>query len=267
MTASLDGKVVLITGTGGGQGRAAALRFAGAGALVVGCDVKEEGNRETAALVREAGGSITTMEPVDLERSAKRPALDRGGRRAARPHRRSVQQCVRGALCADRVVSGRGLAVHGAQRVGHRVLRHALRVAASAEARRRHHQCRLRGRHGRIGRGRHGACGDQGRDHRDDPATGRRRGASRYPRQFDQPRRHRIPGTAPMLADPAFRELMLAHNLIKRVGQPKDVVAWPVSGRRRCGLHHRREHRGGRRLCLLVATASGDGTNRQRVIP
>jgi meso-butanediol dehydrogenase/(S,S)-butanediol dehydrogenase/diacetyl reductase len=32
------------------------------------------------------------------------------------------------------------------------------------------------------------------------------------------------PGTAPMLADPAFRELMLAHNLIKRVGQPKDVV-------------------------------------------
>jgi meso-butanediol dehydrogenase/(S,S)-butanediol dehydrogenase/diacetyl reductase len=32
------------------------------------------------------------------------------------------------------------------------------------------------------------------------------------------------PGTAPMLADPAFRELMLAHNLIKRVGQPKDVA-------------------------------------------
>jgi NAD(P)-dependent dehydrogenase (short-subunit alcohol dehydrogenase family) len=27
-----------------------------------------------------------------------------------------------------------------------------------------------------------------------------------------------------MLADPAFRELMLAHNLIKRVGQPKNVV-------------------------------------------
>ena len=31
MTASLEGMVVLISGTGGGQGREAALRFAGAG--------------------------------------------------------------------------------------------------------------------------------------------------------------------------------------------------------------------------------------------
>src|SRR5271157_5696733 len=66
MTAQFSGKVVLITGTGGGQGRAAALRFAIAGAHVVGCDVKEEGNRETALLVRKAGGSIATMEPIDL---------------------------------------------------------------------------------------------------------------------------------------------------------------------------------------------------------
>ena len=34
MTTEFSGKVVLITGTGGGQGRAAALRFGGAGALV-----------------------------------------------------------------------------------------------------------------------------------------------------------------------------------------------------------------------------------------
>jgi meso-butanediol dehydrogenase / (S,S)-butanediol dehydrogenase / diacetyl reductase len=32
------------------------------------------------------------------------------------------------------------------------------------------------------------------------------------------------PGTAPMLADPVFRELMLSNNLIKRVGKPDDVV-------------------------------------------
>src|SRR5580700_667789 len=64
--ADIEGKVVLITGTGGGQGRAAALRFALAGAQVVGCDVKEEGNRETAAMVREAGGSIVMMQPIDL---------------------------------------------------------------------------------------------------------------------------------------------------------------------------------------------------------
>jgi meso-butanediol dehydrogenase/(S,S)-butanediol dehydrogenase/diacetyl reductase len=62
----LDGKVALITGTGGGQGRAAALRFALEGAAVVGCDVKEDGNRETVAAVKAAGGSMTGMEPIDL---------------------------------------------------------------------------------------------------------------------------------------------------------------------------------------------------------
>jgi NAD(P)-dependent dehydrogenase (short-subunit alcohol dehydrogenase family) len=66
MTAKVRDKVVLITGTGGGMGRAAALRFAAEGAKVVGCDLKEDGNRETRRLVREAGGTIHTMEPVDL---------------------------------------------------------------------------------------------------------------------------------------------------------------------------------------------------------
>src|SRR5271168_4092615 len=66
MSASLKNRVVLITGTGGGQGRAAALRFAAAGAHVIGCDVKVDDNRETARLVREKAGFIVTMEPVDL---------------------------------------------------------------------------------------------------------------------------------------------------------------------------------------------------------
>lgn len=66
MTGKVENKVVLITGTGGGLGRAAAIRFAAEGAKVIGCDLKEEGNRETCKMVREAGGSITTMEPVDL---------------------------------------------------------------------------------------------------------------------------------------------------------------------------------------------------------
>ncbi|KJS03973.1 MAG: dehydrogenase [Gammaproteobacteria bacterium BRH_c0] len=59
-------KVILITGTGGGMGREAALRFAAEGALVVGCDVKTDGNRETVEMVRQQGGIIDTMEPVDL---------------------------------------------------------------------------------------------------------------------------------------------------------------------------------------------------------
>jgi meso-butanediol dehydrogenase / (S,S)-butanediol dehydrogenase / diacetyl reductase len=62
----LDEKVALITGTGGGQGRAAALRFAAEGAAVIGCDVKEEGDRETIELVRSAGGEMTGTAPVDL---------------------------------------------------------------------------------------------------------------------------------------------------------------------------------------------------------
>jgi NAD(P)-dependent dehydrogenase (short-subunit alcohol dehydrogenase family) len=62
----LRGKVALITGTGGGQGRAAAVAFAAEGAAVVGCDVKEEGALETVELVREAGGEMTSTQPVDL---------------------------------------------------------------------------------------------------------------------------------------------------------------------------------------------------------
>ena len=38
----LEGKVCIITGTGGSMGRAAALTFAREGALVVGCDVAVE---------------------------------------------------------------------------------------------------------------------------------------------------------------------------------------------------------------------------------
>ena len=66
----LEGKVALITGTAGGQGRAAALAFAREGALVVGCDVKEAESRETVAMVQAAGGTMTSMEPVDLGDSA-----------------------------------------------------------------------------------------------------------------------------------------------------------------------------------------------------
>ncbi len=66
MTGRLAGKVALITGTGGGQGRVAALRFTEEGAAVVGCDLQKDGSEETVELVRAAGGQMAAMAPVDL---------------------------------------------------------------------------------------------------------------------------------------------------------------------------------------------------------
>lgn len=60
----LAGKVAFITGTAGGQGRAAALRFADEGAQVVGCDVKD--NSEVVKAVHDAGGEMVAMEGCDL---------------------------------------------------------------------------------------------------------------------------------------------------------------------------------------------------------
>ncbi len=66
MGGRLDGKVSLITGTASGMGRAAALKFAEEGALVIGCDLNKEGNDETIRMVEAAGYAMTGMAPVDL---------------------------------------------------------------------------------------------------------------------------------------------------------------------------------------------------------
>jgi len=68
--ARLEGKVVAISGTGSGQGQAAALLFAREGALVVGCDVNQEGSEETVAMVEAAGGQMTAIAPLDLSNEA-----------------------------------------------------------------------------------------------------------------------------------------------------------------------------------------------------
>jgi NAD(P)-dependent dehydrogenase (short-subunit alcohol dehydrogenase family) len=62
----LQNKVALITGTGGGIGRVAALAFAREGARVIGCDIHADANSETAEQVRIAGGGMTAIAPVDL---------------------------------------------------------------------------------------------------------------------------------------------------------------------------------------------------------
>ena len=66
MVDGLKDKVVLISGTAGGQGRAAALAFARAGAKVFGCDVKAGDAEETVRMVTKAGGTMRSMQPIDL---------------------------------------------------------------------------------------------------------------------------------------------------------------------------------------------------------
>lgn len=69
MQTGFDGKVALVTGGGGGIGRAAALAFARAGARVMVADIGEPGGRETLELIRAAGGEARFVK-VDVVRAA-----------------------------------------------------------------------------------------------------------------------------------------------------------------------------------------------------
>ncbi|WP_297837188.1 SDR family NAD(P)-dependent oxidoreductase [Pseudomonas sp.] len=81
----LDGKVCLITGSGGSMGRASALAFAKEGALIVGCDLFAERAEETVRMVTEGGGNMVSMQPCDLTKmddceALVRTAIDAFGR-------------------------------------------------------------------------------------------------------------------------------------------------------------------------------------------
>jgi NAD(P)-dependent dehydrogenase (short-subunit alcohol dehydrogenase family) len=71
MSARLNGKVCIVTGTGGSMGRATALAFAREGASVIGCDVAVEPAEETVALVRAEGGTIVSLQPCRLSDPAE----------------------------------------------------------------------------------------------------------------------------------------------------------------------------------------------------
>src|SRR5579872_3082846 len=62
----LDGKRALISGTGGGIGRAAAVLCAREGAHVIGCDLDPDSSAQTVELVRAGGGRMDAIAPVDL---------------------------------------------------------------------------------------------------------------------------------------------------------------------------------------------------------
>lgn len=64
------GKVALLTGAGSGIGRAVAIRMAAEGAAVFGLDINEAGLNETAALVKDAGGKMSTRVGDVSQRAA-----------------------------------------------------------------------------------------------------------------------------------------------------------------------------------------------------
>ena len=51
-------KVIVVTGAGGGIGRASAIRFASEGGSVLAVDFQEEALSETLQIVKDAGGDI-----------------------------------------------------------------------------------------------------------------------------------------------------------------------------------------------------------------
>lgn len=62
----MKGKVCIITGTGSGMGRAAALRFAQEGAQVVGCDVNVSTGKATLDMVASRGGEMVSLQPCNM---------------------------------------------------------------------------------------------------------------------------------------------------------------------------------------------------------
>jgi NAD(P)-dependent dehydrogenase (short-subunit alcohol dehydrogenase family) len=75
MSNRLSGKVCIVTGTGGGIGRKAALTFAREGALVVARGLYVDDAEATVAAVRAAGGTMVSMQPCDLTKPAECQAL------------------------------------------------------------------------------------------------------------------------------------------------------------------------------------------------
>ena len=71
MQGRLEGKICVVTGTGGSMGRATALTFAREGASVVGCDVIVEAAAETVEMVHAAGGEMVSLHPCRLNDPAE----------------------------------------------------------------------------------------------------------------------------------------------------------------------------------------------------
>ena len=92
MTASLAGRVAIITGAGQGIGRVFAKAFAAAGAIPVIAERNGERGDAVAAEIAAAGGRARAIT-TDVARRRVRRRHGEGGRGGIRPHRHPDQQC------------------------------------------------------------------------------------------------------------------------------------------------------------------------------
>ncbi|MFZ4603573.1 MAG: SDR family oxidoreductase [Alphaproteobacteria bacterium] len=74
MDLGMRGACAVVTGAAGGIGRASALAFSAEGASVVVSDINEQGARETAALITDAGGRAVA-QTCDVAKAAEIDAL------------------------------------------------------------------------------------------------------------------------------------------------------------------------------------------------
>jgi NAD(P)-dependent dehydrogenase (short-subunit alcohol dehydrogenase family) len=77
----LEDKVCVVTGSGGGIGRAAAVEMARQGGRVVVTDVNDDGGRETVTLVEEAGGEAEFVHCDVRDRNEIMALMDRAADR------------------------------------------------------------------------------------------------------------------------------------------------------------------------------------------
>src|SRR5580658_6209105 len=71
MPGRLEGKVCLVTGTGGSMGRATALAFSRESGLVVGCDLDADSAAETVEIVLASGGQMVSLHPSQINNRAE----------------------------------------------------------------------------------------------------------------------------------------------------------------------------------------------------
>jgi NAD(P)-dependent dehydrogenase (short-subunit alcohol dehydrogenase family) len=70
MANRLQGKTIIVTGAGGGIGRATAALFCAEGAQVIGTDLNPSTAQQTLESVRGTGGEMVSLHPLDLTSEA-----------------------------------------------------------------------------------------------------------------------------------------------------------------------------------------------------